>query len=303
MSYRVATHDLGHSLPRTLLALPERYQGLPPPRGTPPGFGLDFWRGSKKKTVREFWECVLKSRSSGEPRLRVRTTLEGALLGVYDGRLTSAGRVRAVREEDQAAKERIEGFAEHHTCREALEILRDLGMCLHFTKQEKVRTITRPPLLQIFWSSMVYAAHLVYALDVRAPGHFGNWHSDSSTGDRVATHRISAEELLGGIDGARRLDWWVDLSETERGELALHILREANEKAQHPPPWEWWAGTMARSAGWVCRDEFTGWLRPVAVRAWDRSKRSGLKTAVDRFVRPRDAQEDLFARACDRAAG
>lgn len=274
------------------LALPEKYHNTPPPLGTPPGFGVDFWVGSEKVSRTEYWEFRVARR--GEVVMRVRTTLEGALLGVYDGALTSRGHVKAVRTELQADAERIEGYASATSCKEVLGMMREVGMRVTFARRARKRKTSRPPLLQIFWASMVYAAHLVWTFDVRAPGSIADWRTDKATGDRYARHRISTDGLLRWIDGGKRLDWWGDLSDTDRADLALHILREAHDKAANPPPWEWWAGTMCRSAGWVCRDDFTGWLRPVGVRAWDPTKRSGIKTAVDRFVRQRDVQEDLF---------
>lgn len=296
----VPTHDLGRQLPRSTLALPEQYHDTPPPPGTPPGFGVDFWLGSERTTRTEYWEFEIARRD--QVVMRVRTTIEGALLGVYDGVLTSKGHVKKVRADMQADAERIEQYASATSCKEVLGMMREVGMRVTFERRARKRKTARPPLLQIFWASMVCAAHLVWTFDVRAPGSFADWRTDKTTGDRFARNWISADELLRRIDGGKRLDWWLGLSDEERAAMAMQILSEAHDKAATPPPWEWWAGTMRRSAGWVCRDDFTGWLRPVGVRAWDPTKRSGIKTAVDRFVRERDVQEDLFLATRDQVA-
>lgn len=297
---KVPTTDLGSQLSRRQLALPADLVGPDPPADCPRGIGHELWHGKTRERDTHVHEYRLWK--GDEIALRVRTTSDGALLGVHDGELRRDGSAKPMRAEYAEDGERIAQVATGRLlvkgCEPsvlgALHLLKNMGA--RITKRRdpivrKARTAEKP-LYLVYWESVLTAAELVWSSQGDAPGHLART-KKLEGGDRAVTAIISVEQLLRKVERGRRLPWWQDTVDAERKEVADTMRHDARSALTSPRRWKWWAGSAQRATGWVRRCDYTGCLRVVGVRSWS-GDRSGILTAVQRYVRPLHEQQEMF---------
>jgi len=300
----VETIDLGRGMPKTYLALPERFAAMEPPEGTPHGYGVELWHGKTRTRTTELVEYRMWHVKDRERcLLRICATPEGWLVGIYDGELDSRGGFRrtvgARAEEAAKIEEMMLGILTvpgiEPTLEGVLRYFRDDGLA-HVTRARaaviRKAAVTTPPLYRVAWQSFVTAAALCWWPGSGASTRLTNW-TNLPSGERSASATISIESLLRDIEGGARLLWWRAASDRDRAELSASILRSAVEFFSSPPPWHWWAGTPRRTGGWVLRDGFTGRYKVVGLRSW-RGERSGIQTVVRRLVKPPPSPQREF---------
>jgi len=271
------------------------------PAGMPRWWGERLWYGTQTEHEEVITEYLLHDRKEGrKPILRLRASQHvdpdknDGLLGIYGPGLSRSGSALPVPSSHEAMAARLEEAIERGFAwapgvivkgvQAALDALTTHTDRLSYTVagKHKRRIRRTPPLYKVAWSGFLYASSLVWDFDHDAPAAY--------LFERVGreTQRLSLDRELANLGpktAGVRLPWWEALPEAAARDLAHHLMTEARRVVEHPPDWDWWAGTAARCDGFVERS-WTGSRCAVSVRSGDAKKRTAVRTVVRRFVRP-----------------
>lgn len=274
-----------------------------PPAGMPRWWGERLWYGTQTEYEEAITEYLLYDRHPEHGRravLRIRASQhedpdkDDQLLGIHGPGLAKDGSAKPVPFSHAPIAARLEEAIERgfvwapgvaaKGVLPALDALVShvdrLSFAVDVRRRRRVRKT--PPLYRVAWAGFLYSSTLVWDFDHDAPAAYRF--------ERVGreTKRLSLDRELANL-GAKtagvRLPWWEALPEAAARELAVHLLVEARRIIEHPPDWDWWAGTVARCDGFVERSR-TGSRCAVSVRSGDAKKRTAVRTVVRRFVRP-----------------
>lgn len=291
-----STVELG-SLRKEILAWPEDIARPQAPDGTPQGYGMELWYGTRRTRITELVEYRLWS-TKEKLLLRIRATRDNALVGIYDADLRDDGSTRPVRLAYSELRIKTAELCADKLL-DGLAFIKTTGIIVTRSPKTISRKaqVTTPPLFEVMYRSMLYCSALVWYPGVDRSTYMLNWQKpDAEEAQYSKGDMISVRDLLRAIERGTRVQWWDDQGDRSRAVLAQYILRLAADFAREPPAWKWWAGTHSRTDGFVRRSTYNGAYCPAGVRCWDNTKQSGIKTVVRRFVRPDDErQQDLFA--------